>query len=254
MTNLGAQLLQQIRNGSRWEGKDDFPSCKEWEEEVKKWLVFINDEGVFNGYLSRLRDNASQRDSAISEIAIAYFMSRKKGLQIVEWFPKGSNKKRGEFVIDMCRKQVWCEVKAPGWESDFVKEGSFSKRLKNPKHVIGECRSVDDTDKIKYTIEKSYIKIPNNKATLLIIADDFMIPLSERVYGNLVIDRSLFYKKCKPPHHDDREEGCFVTDRYKNLSGLATFNVEKQNGNCEIQYCFNLYRNPFAVNNLLLNF
>ncbi|MFH1389381.1 MAG: hypothetical protein ABIH56_01435 [Candidatus Margulisiibacteriota bacterium] len=245
MTNEGIDLLNRMKSNSRWDGKDDFPSCPEWEKEVKAWLKFISDEGQFERFRPRLKDKPSQRDSALAEISVAYYLSKIKGFKIIDWFPIGENGCEGEFVFDYFGAQIWCEVKAPGWESDFIINGVPSKRLSFSKYINGECRSVDDSNKIRHAVELSYKKFLENKINLLIIADDFIIPLNQNTYGRQMIWKSLYYNKLKPPYADGQEKECFMSEKFQNLSGLATFNCQLQGGN--IQYDFKIYRNLNSV-------
>lgn len=92
-------LLEQIKNGAAWHGRNEFGCHEAWNVEHEKWLTFIKKEGRWEQYLPKLRGLPKQRDDAFAEIATAYFLCKFKSFRIIEWDPKGHNNHKGEYVL-----------------------------------------------------------------------------------------------------------------------------------------------------------
>ena len=240
---MAINLLEEIKRDARWNGKDAFPSTLEWELEVNKWIVFIKNNGQLERFLPRLKDMPDKRDEALAEISTAYFISEIKESKIIKWEPKGVDNKTGEFTFTICDgKEVFCEVKSPGWEADIVRRNRDYTRLEKPKHMNGEARFFNNATDIRQAIEKAYPKLPNNTLTLLVIRDDLWVSLNDDLFG---AKEALFYEKLLPPYTDTKENGCFISTEFENLSGMATLNVELSS---KMKYCWKLYHNPHALN------
>jgi len=235
------KLLDEIRNGAKWVGKDSFPSTPLWEAEVDKWLVFIKDHGQFERFLPRLKGKPDKRNEAFTEINTAYFTSEIMGYPIVEWEPQGANNKIGEFSFLVSDVIVFCEVKSPGWEADIARQDKLSPRLKKPKYIHGEGGPFKNSFDIRHAIEKAYAKFLPDKVNLLVLADDLMVSLMDDRLGTEI---TLFREKLKPPYHDTEPDGCFANDTFKKLSGLATLNIVHTD---RITYHCMLYKNPHAL-------
>ncbi len=67
-------LLARVRQGARWVGQDAYPAWPIVADEHERWLEFINGKGELRRFLPRLRDRAAQRDDALAEIAVGYFL------------------------------------------------------------------------------------------------------------------------------------------------------------------------------------
>lgn len=242
-------LIKEIRQTSKWKGKDDFPSTETWKKEVNKWLSFIKDKGQLNKFKTRLKCKPALRDEALSEIKVAYFLEKYLNYKIIEWEPLGQNNHKGEFTIKLksglC---IFCEVKSPGWEGEVLKDGKDYQRLKQPKYITGDARWVDNTDVTKYMIEKTYPKLVECNTNLLILVDDLFFSNKDDEYHG--VEKALFHNKLQPPHADWRSEGCFVTDQYKNLSCLATLNIEKPAASKSVHYYWRAFKNKNSVNKI----
>src|SRR5207244_13539958 len=81
-----------------WVGQDDYPSWIEVADEHERWLQFVDGKGDLARFLPRLRYRAGQRDDALAEIAVGYFLERHAGLPIVGWEPPGANGNTGEYL------------------------------------------------------------------------------------------------------------------------------------------------------------
>lgn len=238
-------LIETIKLGSRWKDKDAFPSTPEWSQEVENWLLFLKEQGQFERFLPRLKDAPSKRDETLSEISAAYFICKIKACPIVEWEPKGTNNRVGEFLFLLPNKTIiFCEVKSPGWESEIAKQDKESSRLNQPKFIHAEGRFFNNALDIRRSIEKAYPKFSDNVPNLLIITDDLFVSLSDDKFG---ANEALYYEQLKPPHIDTKPNGCFVNSDFNKLGAIATLNVQQTK---EVKYHWKWYNNSFALFNI----
>jgi hypothetical protein len=73
-------LTMSILDGSAWEGHDSFPSDQAYADETERVLAYATAQGVFEEYRSRLRARCRERNAALNELRIAYFLT-------LHWFP-----------------------------------------------------------------------------------------------------------------------------------------------------------------------
>jgi len=253
--------LCSISQGARWVGKDAFPACSEWAEEIEKWLQFIRDHKVDgmkvwgNFFLPRLRDHAPKRDEALSEIAVAYFLEARCGFPVKAWEPEGSIGKKGEplkgeFLVEFQPSgQIFVEVKSPGWESEVVhNQGKDSPRLRQPKYLKGESGRTDPGTAVRQAVAKAYPKLQDSMPTLLIIADDLMVPLNawpDATQDALYCPQADGYTEgCLA------EDGCFAGKQYERLGAVGTLNVLLKD--TTFLYRFALFRNPNCLGSVAL--
>lgn len=249
-------LLYKMLEESVWKDQDAFPSDDVWAKEVENWLEFIKSKGQIDRFWSRLtKQDTKKRDEALAEIRSAYFLDKRLGFSIADWEPKSNKGKKCDFVLSVNSNNIFCEVKNPGWESDFVKEqGIGTQRLKMPKYVHCEARAVDNSGAIRNAINKAYEQLPQNEKNLLIIDDDLWMPIldessiSDSIELPLSISRTLYYEPSLSPFVDTKQKGCFTTDLYQQLSGILLLHIVNVNG--VISYRNKIFDNPFAVNKL----
>lgn len=220
--NNKESLLNSIKKQARWNQKDAYPSCKEWEKEDNKFFEFAGQEGQLKLYANRLTtDNTSRRGETINELRAAYFLKKGCGASIVQWHP---SKGQGEFTISIVGSNIFCEVKSPGWEGEVVRDqGSNSPCLKKPKYIHAETKGIDNSPLIICTVNKAYKKFSNNTPNLLIIIDDFWMDCFTE---GLCIDRALYRPKLQPPYVDSKPEGLFVGRNYEKLGGVLFLKFE----------------------------
>jgi hypothetical protein len=159
-------LINEIKQGSRWADKDAFPSTQEWAMEVNKWLAFLKEEKQFDRFLPRLKDAPEKRDETLSEISAAYFISKIKCYHIAKWESRGEENQIGEFAFNVPDTTVFCEIKSPGWESAIAKKDKDSPRLAQPKYR-NEGRFYNNAGDIRNSIEKAYSKFKSDTTVLL---------------------------------------------------------------------------------------
>ena len=226
-------LLARIAEGTRWRGKDQFPS-EIRRDNVITWLEYIHSKNEFERFLPRLKDVPAKRDEALAEIYAAYFVEKYAGYPITTWEPPGNNGKLGEFSFTPEGTDVFCEVKSPGWEREIVEsEGPSSPRLKKPKHLPGDHGWFDNSDYARDAVAKAYPKFPSDKPTLLILVDDLKVSLSDDPIGM----RKALYEPGM---------GCFATNKYCNLGAVAVLDIEKS----DPSLC--MYHNPRAIQVVIL--
>ena len=227
-------LLSKIAEGSRWLGKDEFPSNEMSRDRIVEWLEYINSKGQFDRLLPRLKDVPAKREETFAEIKAAYFIEKYAGYPITVWEPPGNNGKVGEFTFVFEGREIFCEVKSPGWEREVVEsEGPSSPRLKKAKYLLGDHGWVDNSDYIRDTILKAYPKFSINKPTLLILVDDFKVPLND----NPIDMWKALYKE---------NVGCFTTSRFCNLGAIGVLCMEK----LDPDFC--VYHNPMAIESVIV--
>lgn len=226
-------LLAAIAQGSRWLGQDQFPS-EIRRDDVIKWLEYSYSRNQFERFLPRLKDVPAKRDEALAEIYVAYFIEKCTGYPITTWEPPGNNGKLGEFSFAFEGKEIFCEVKSPGWEREIVEsEGPSSPRLKKAKYLPGDHGWFDNSDYVRDTILKAYPKFPLNKPTLLILVDDFKVSLTD--------DPIDMWKALYKPHM-----GYFTTNQFCNLGAIGVLCMEK------IDPDFCVYHNPMALESAIV--
>lgn len=227
------QLLAAIAHKSRWLGQDSFPSDKIWAKEVETWLEFIQAHCQFKRFLPRLRDCPAQRDEALAAIKAAFFVAKYAGYPITEWEPRGRNSKLGEFAFSFRGKEIFCEVKSPGWERAVVEsQGVGSSRLQQSKYIPGvEASSFANWPYVRDAVAKAYPKFRSDTSNLLILVDDLTVSLLDDPLG---MQLALF----------GADEGCFNSDVYGDLGAVAALDV-CHTGN--IEYRFSIHHNPNAI-------
>jgi hypothetical protein len=169
-----------------------------------------------------------------TEIGGAYFLETQCGLPIIEWEPEGENGTRGEYLVGSGGRPIFVEVVTGGWQKEIKDaEGSDSPRLKLPKYLNGEARSVSNWQVIRAAVANKHKKFCDSRPNLLIIRDDYRIPLEKLLGPDIALYRS--------------DDGSFANRRYERLGALAIFrcDLSLEEG---LRYHFSVYDNPNAIN------
>ncbi len=240
-------LLHRISQEAEWTAEDEFPASLQWADEHEEWLRFANRKGELDRFFPRLQKSAYQRDRALAEVGVGYFLEVKCSLPILEWEPPGRAGTKGEFIVGWSGGKLFVEIKTGGWQKDIKDaEGKNSPRLSQPKYIHAEARSVAPWAIIRGAVSNAYSKFPDSMPTLLIIKDDYFIGLD-----NFNADIALY---C--PASGGRaggylaENGCFVDTRYERLGSVGILNVELPAGG--LQYGFFLCDNTNADRRVIL--
>jgi hypothetical protein len=230
-------LLYKISQGAEWISEDEFPAAPEWADVHEEWLRFVDSKGQMARFASRLTKSAYQRDRTVSEIAIGYFLETRCSLPIIEWEPHGEARTRGEFMVGSSNVRMFVEVKTGGWQKDIKEaDGRSSPRFTQPKYIQSEARSVGNWAVIRSAVSNGYKKFPDSTPSLLVIRDDYFIPLDKFLGPDIAFYRS--------------GDGCFADRRYERLGGVGIFSVDLKDA--EVHYRFSVYENPNAMDSVKL--
>lgn len=129
---------------------DDFGWNPQWNEEIEKWLDFIEqkDSGYYKTHRNRAK-NPKQRDELLGEYKAAYIIEEKCGGQVIEFEPSGMNSSKYDFSFKDKKNGIWyAEVKSPSWRSVVSKEidEKYFRELRGAMTIIGgekypECKA-----------------------------------------------------------------------------------------------------------------
>jgi hypothetical protein len=241
-------LLHQVREGARWVGQDAYPAWPVVADEHERWLEFVDAKRELPRFMPRLRDRAGQRDDALAEISVGYFLERHCGLSIVGWEPPAANGKTGEYLVRLPdRRDMFVEVKARGWEDEIVlTEGPRSPRLLLSKYIQAEARATAPWRSIREAVKKAYPKMQDTLPTLLVINDDLFVALNN---WPLNAEIALYCPRGAGNHPDGylAENGCFVRHTHERLGAVGVLNVDFPCGAPHARFRFRLYDNPHCL-------
>src|SRR5260221_7465879 len=152
-------LTSTVLDRAKWAGRDAWPSSPCFADEAERLFSFAHSRGVFELYLSELCSKIPQRDSALEELRVAFFLDR-NSFRIVEGRPMGEAGRMGEFIAPRpSGEDMFVEVKSPGWESELSDIEKREGRRKQEKYIDGEGRMIDNGPAIAHAVEKAYPKL-----------------------------------------------------------------------------------------------
>jgi hypothetical protein len=205
-----------------------------FKEELDTVLQFADSQNRTGQFVPRLESKNTQRDEALNELRVAYFFHR-SGFPIVQWEPPGLNGKRGEYLLSTPEGgKIFVEVKSPGWESELSDAERQAGRTKEPKYRGRGGGAVRHSEDLRRCISSAYPKFAPTQPNLLVISDDFLVPLDfTQPYS---ADIALY----------DRHSGYFMSSKYKNIGGIGIFTAEGTTRR-GVEYRFQVFDNPFAL-------
>ena len=128
-------------------------------------------------------------------------------------------------------KQVFTEVKSPGWESELEEAELKAGRAKQEKYKDMEGGAVAPHAAIQFAIKKAYKKFDPASPNLLVIADDLFVQLETA--PEMFAQQALY-----------DSGGCFTSSTYQNLGGAGIFWVDRD---CDpLNYKLKLFLNDKA--------
>jgi hypothetical protein len=231
-------LSRELLLGARSAGQDQYPANQRAANELERLLSFA----VAQDQLQRFRSPISkgqkhQRDEALQELRTAFFLAR-NGFSITQWDPPGLSGAKGEYSIKADGQEVFVEVKSPGWEAELSPEEIQAGRAKQPKYIQGDARAVAPWLQVRQCVSRAYYKFNDSQPNLLIIADDFHIPLTEDCEQ---VEWGLFEKSTIL----NGEAGYFTNSAYEHLGGIAVFSLSLTP--VDVEYAFRVFTNPFSL-------
>ncbi|HVR75039.1 MAG TPA: hypothetical protein VMT52_11930, partial [Planctomycetota bacterium] len=165
-------LTREIVARARWQGEDYFPSNQPWADHVEELLEFLKAHSQWEDFLPRLTAQRRQRRSALAEAYCAWFLSR-KDFKVLGWEqPLETGRTPDLLVHDPGGDEIFVEVKALGWEGEVSAEERNAGRLRKPKEIHAEARSVDPMERVAFRMREASFQLPEGRPTLMIIGDD----------------------------------------------------------------------------------
>lgn len=229
-------VFDTVFSKPKWHGKDEFPSCAEWKNEVNMWLLFVQDRGQLERYAPRLNDSKTRRDEALAEIVSAYVAEVQLGYPVIAWERETIGGRDVDFVIhDKDAGDIFCEVKSPGWESEISQEERLGGRKDLPKYINRDGRSIAPWQNVRYAIGRAYPKFLPTCKNLVVLYNDLFVPI---LSIPLNIDIALF--------DDSRigyggEKGYFTDKTFENVGGILFID-------CQLPAAGITYRKRFVAN------
>jgi len=142
---------------------DDFGRFSEWNEEINRWLFFVQsvDATWYESNKRRARDS-KQRDELLGEYKALYYIGSLSGCQITEIEPLGNKEHKNDFSFKDKKDFDWyVEVKTPSWRGEVSKEIDNDYLEKLQKNMV----IVDST---QYPKGKAEISCPNCSKIIVI--------------------------------------------------------------------------------------
>lgn len=228
-------IARRLLRPDRW--KDKYPTWPDYAKELDALLDFADEQGRLLHFMPRFESKAAQRDEALDELRVAYWLHQ-SGFPVVQWEPPGLDGRVGEYLISVPeRKNVFVEVKSPGWEGGLSDDERKAGRAQQPKYGRDEGGAVGNWIPLQKCIERAYTKFDPVQPNLLIVADDFHFGLydcldhvelglynTEKGYGMV---------------------GYFTSPAFENLGGVGVFRAFI--GDRGVENEFRVFCNPFAL-------
>lgn len=180
-------LTRVIIDNAVWAVSNYFPGSQGWADEFEKILTFIESQGQFKKFYSRLC--AKERDGALAEVRAGFYFHR-NGFQILKWEPEAVSGIPGDIEISWRKTEsLFLEVKNPGWEGELSEEERKTGRKQRPKYFSGDGRFVDPFSRVMYVVDKSLPKFCSFRINISVIVDNlFLSPLempTDIVFGRI---------------------------------------------------------------------
>jgi hypothetical protein len=209
--NLGP-LTGRIFDKASWSHNDDFPANQAWADDIELVLAHLQSHGQFERFLSMLHGKLGQRDGALAEARMSFFLNH-IGFSIISWEPRGASNSLGDFEIQWeSTLPIFVEVKAPSWQGELG-ESERLVRKKEGKYKNAEVRSLATIRKIIEAIDKSkeQNKFLAGKPNLLAVYTSNLFNSHNDVPGNIL----------KPKIENALKSSC-------SISGVFMLHVECQ--------------------------
>jgi hypothetical protein len=230
-------MTARLKREAAWD--DSYPAWQDYAEECECLLGFLSDSGALDRFRPRLCSKKQQRDEALNEIRVAYFL-QSIGYPVIAWEPEDAPNYNVEYAVSLeASGNAFVEVKSPGWESELTPEERIAGRAKQPKHSRLEGRAAGPVAVIRRTIEKARPKFTGNVTSIVVISDDCFVSLGEWGWGPLqmaLLQRSIAYG-----------DGLFHSSDYASIGAVCLFRSVAVFGRHGVEYKSICMANPNAV-------
>lgn len=218
--NLGPRT-RAILSDAVWSEKSFFPGHQSWADEFEKILAFLEAQGQFERFYSRLR--AKERDGALAEARAGFYFHR-NGFKILKWEPEAVPRVPGDIEIAWRNTEaIFLEVKNPGWEGELSEEEINTGRTKLPKRIKGgEGRSFGPPERVLYAMYKALPKFNATRINLIVVDDDLFVSPVE--YPIDILTARIANEIIKP--------------EYANVSGVFLLNPKSYGAEVEYRTFF----------------
>ena len=218
---------------------DGYPGPDVFIKELDVLLRFANERGCLERFRPNLEARNKQRDKALNELRLAYLFDS-LDFPILLWDPPGASGRRiGEFLLDSPEKTpIFVEIKSPGWESELSPREIAAGRALQPKYEEFGGGAIGNWQAVHRCIasSKTYPKFSSTQSNLLVISDDFKVPLHDTLFQ---VEQALY-----GPKKFFVEDGYFATNRFENIGGLGVFGIWPSQG---MGYQYAVFENPNAL-------
>jgi hypothetical protein len=237
---LGA-LTARLKVDAVW--RDSYPAWQEYADECERLLSSLPDEQL-KKFWPRLKAKRQQRDEALNEIRIAWFLES-IGYRILDWNePVDALGYATEYSISLTGQlRAFVEAKSPGWESELSDTERASGRAKGDKYLDEEeGRWADPVEVIRAAVKKARPKFSGKFPTIVFISDDCFVNIGE--WGERPLKTALVEGTYGPPK---RVPGMFSTSEYETVGAVCAFRVSSVHGPNGIDYECICEANPNAL-------
>ena len=212
---LTARLVHQARWG------DLYPAWQFYADECERLLAFLRAHGELDRFWPRLCSREHQRDEALNEIRVAYFLES-AGFPIVSWELTDAPPYNVEFAVFLGHaRSALVEVKSPGWEAELSKQEQQQGRTRQEKYIDMEGRAAGPVEVIRRTVTKALPKFTGTAPSLIVVSDDCFVNLGEWGWGPptmALTQRSIAYGP-----------GLFHDPAYATIGGVCLFWLSRVN-------------------------
>jgi hypothetical protein len=231
-------LTTLLKSEASW--RDEFPAWQVYADECETLLAFVKERDALSIFWPRLRAKQQQRDEALNEIRVAYFLHL-LGYPVVDWEPVDVGDRKLEYAAAVPDQRILVEVKSPGWEAELSDEQRAVGRANEPKYRenVIEGGPAGPVQVIRRAVEKALPKFSGNHPSLVVISDDCFVSLGEWGWGPLAMALTQNVVGGYGP-------GLFLNPDYSTIGAVCLFRAVSYLENNEIDYQTLCAANPNA--------
>jgi hypothetical protein len=207
--------------------------------------MFAKERGALELFWPRLRAKKQQRDEALNEIRVAYFLDS-VGYPVIEWEPVDVGERKLEYAVAIPERML-VEVKSPGWEAELSEEQRAAGRASEPKYRenVFDGGPAGPVQVIRRAAEKALPKFSGNHPSLVVISDDCFVNLTEWGWGPLTMALTQNAVGGYGP-------GLFLQPEYSTIGAVCLFQTVYYADRTEIEYHALSVANPNAMSSAIV--